>query len=222
MVVKTIVDQYGPITCLVNNAGGQISALAAQTSTRALDSVFRLNVSGTWNVLSAVFHQSMKKHGGTVVTIAASFENGFPMLMTGAASRAAQINMTKTLAVEWAASGIRLNVVSPGFILSSGLSAYPNTFQSLIVKKHAAMPAARCGTESEVADVVSFLLSDRASYITGQNIVVDGGSSLMQNFNTDMFLRKDKPFPVVKDVFVKPDLSPAIQALYDSYTSSRL
>ncbi len=67
----------------------------------------------------------MKKHGGTVVTIATSFENGFPMLMTGAASRAAQINMTKTLAVEWAASGIRLNVVSPGFILSSVLSAYP-------------------------------------------------------------------------------------------------
>ncbi len=73
-----------------------------------------------------------------------------------------------------------------------------------------------------MADVVSFLVSDRASYITGQNIVVDGGSSLMQNFNTDMFLRKDKPFPVVKDVFVKPDLSPALQALYDSYTSSRL
>lgn len=89
--------------------------------------------------------------------------------------------MTKTLAVEWAKSGVRLNAVAPGVIDSSGLDHYPPWVQASIRGFVQNIPAKRMGTESEVAATIVFLLSPAAAYITGVSVKIDGASSLWRS-----------------------------------------
>ena len=102
------------------------------------------------------------------------------MAHTGAA-RAAVVNLTQTLAVEWGPSGVRVNAVAPGFILTSGLSNYPEPVAAMARSIFVRNPSARPGTESEVSAAVAFLLSRGAAYITGATLRVDGASSLRKD-----------------------------------------
>ena len=86
--------------------------------------------------------------------------------------------MTKTLAVEWARSGVRLNAVAPGLIESSGLDNYPEAAQQYIQEVVKDIPYKRMGSESETAGVIVFLLSPAANYMSGENIKIDGASAL--------------------------------------------
>ena len=100
------------------------------------------------------------------------------MAHTGAA-RAGVVNLTKTLAVEWAARGVRINSVAPGVIHGHGLTQYDEAFiNSYVATVKKDIPAKRLGSESEIAAAVTFLLSPAAAYITGETLRVDGGSSL--------------------------------------------
>jgi citronellol/citronellal dehydrogenase len=99
------------------------------------------------------------------------------MAHTGAA-RAGVVNLTMSLAVEWAASGVRVNAVAPGYILSSGLNNYPESIQEMAAELMVQNPSSRMGTESEVSAAVVFLLSPAAAFISGETIKVDGAASL--------------------------------------------
>ncbi len=178
--VAKLVERAGPIRGLFNNAGGQFAAPAEKISTSAFKKVVDLNLNGTFQVTKAVFEASMKEHGGAVVNMLADIRNGYIGMVHSAAARAGIANMTITLALEWSRYDIRMNCVAPGTILSSGMRTYPEPIQESAVKGARHVPACRLGTESEVAAVVTFLLSPASAFVTGQNIAIDGGASFQK------------------------------------------
>jgi citronellol/citronellal dehydrogenase len=176
--IGEIVAGNGRIHGLFNNAGGQFPAPAAGMSAKGFDVVVRNNLTGGFIVSREVYTQSMQHHGGSIVNMTADYRNGFPNMVHTGAARAGMANLTMTLAYEWAVSGVRVNSVAPGWIASSGMDTYTGEFKDNIPKLKNHCPLGRLGTESEVAAVVCFLLSEAASYITGTEIRIDGGVPL--------------------------------------------
>lgn len=178
-LIEEIVDAHGGLDMLVNNAGGQFPSPAEHINQKGWHAVIETNLTGTFNVTRAVFNKAMVKKGGSIVNIVAETRNGFPGMAHTGAARAGVVNLTKTLAVEWASRGVRINSIAPGVIDGHGLSQYDPAFiKSYIDSVRNAIPAKRLGTESEIAAAVTFLLSPAAAYITGETIRVDGGWSL--------------------------------------------
>ena len=176
--VANMVTACGRIDGLFNNAGGQFPAAASAMSAKGFDVVVRNNLTGGFIVSREVFTQSMEKHGGAIVNMAADMRNGFPGMAHTGAARAGMINLTMTLAHEWAYAGVRVNAVSPGWIASSGMDTYQGEFRDAIPKLKQHAPLKRLGTESEVSSAVCFLLSEGAAYITGTELRIDGGVPL--------------------------------------------
>jgi citronellol/citronellal dehydrogenase len=176
--VKAVLDKHGRIDGLVNNGGGQFLSPAQTITPRGWNAVIDTNLTGTWNMTQIVMDEAMQENGGSIVSIVMEHSRGFPLMAHSAAARAGVENLTKTLAVEWARLGIRLNAVAPGYIQSSGLDHYPPEVQAMMPDFAKAVPAKRFGTEAEVAGIVTFLLSPAANYITGETVWVDGGKSL--------------------------------------------
>jgi len=164
------------VDILVNNAGGQFSADALDISPNGFRSVVDLNLNGTW-LMSHGFARYLRSRGnsGRIVNIVLSITSGAPCYVHAGAARAGVINMTRTLAVEWAKIGITVNGVAPGVIDSEGLKNYD---PASIANTVARLPIARLGREEEVAAAVAFLVSDAATYITGETLFVDGGKQL--------------------------------------------
>jgi citronellol/citronellal dehydrogenase len=176
--IAKIVGRNGRIHGLFNNAGGQFPSPAATLSAKGFDVVVRNNLTGGFIVSREVFTQSMEKHGGSIVNMAADMRNGFPNMAHTGAARAGMVNLSMTLAYEWAHAGVRVNAVSPGWIASSGMDTYQGEFKEQIPKLKGYCPLGRLGTESEVSAAVCFLLSDASAYITGTEIRIDGGVPL--------------------------------------------
>lgn len=185
--VAAIVARNGRIHGLFNNAGGQFPAAAVDMSAKGFDVVVRNNLTGGFIVSREVFTQSMEKTGGSIVNMAADMRNGFPNMAHTGAARAGMVNLSMTLAHEWAYAAVRVNAVSPGWIASSGMDTYQGEFKAQIPKLKNYCPMGRLGTESEVSGAVCFLLSDAAAYITGTEIRIDGGVPLG---NRSMELRR--------------------------------
>ncbi len=177
-VLADVVARHGRLDGLVNNAGGQFPAPAAEMRPKGWRTVVDLNLHGTFWVTQAAYRHALAEHGGAVVSVVADVGNGFPFFAHTAAARAGVINLTKTLAVEWAASRVRLNAVAPGLVYSSGMETYDADVQRLAAATGRRIPAGRIGTESEVAAAICFLLSDAAAFITGVTLPVDGGAPL--------------------------------------------
>ena len=178
--VAEIVDRHGQIHALVNNAGGQFSALATDITANGFDAVVRNNLLGGFLVSRACYDASLHEHGGAVVNITADHERGIPLMCHSSAARAGMANLTRTLAVEWASSGVRINAVAPGFIASSGFDTYEDEPFAEILKDLPRLTLAyRHGTEAELSAAVVFLLSEAAAFITGQELLVAGGSDLV-------------------------------------------
>ncbi|MFT5442293.1 MAG: citronellol/citronellal dehydrogenase [Myxococcota bacterium] len=184
--VARIVERAGPITGLYNNAGGQFASPASKMSMSAWQKVVDLNLNGTFRVTRAVFDACMKEHGGAVVSMLADIRSGYVGMSHSAAARAGIQNLSITLALEWARYDIRLNCIEPGAIRSSGMRSYPAAVQESAVRGAGRIPACRMGTESEVAAVVTFLLSPAAAFVTGQSIAIDGGSSFQKTVLYDV------------------------------------
>jgi len=176
--VTSIVGARGAIHGLVNNAGGQFPAPMQLISKKGFDAVVANNLTGGFLVMREVFLQSMEKHGGAVVNMAADMWRGMPGMAHSGAARAGMVNLTKTAAYEWGPAGVRVNCVAPGWIASSGMDTYDGMTKALIpqLKKH--VPLGRIGVEAEVSSVICFLLSRAASFVTGVTVQIDGGSPL--------------------------------------------
>ncbi|WP_310620368.1 SDR family oxidoreductase [Flexibacterium corallicola] len=178
--VAVIVKEQGQIHGLVNNAGGQYPSPASMIKKRGFNAVVETNVTGGFLMSREVFLQSMsKKKQGAIVNIVADMWRGMPGMAHSGVARAGMQNLTKSLAVEWASAGVRVNAVAPGWIASSGFDAYDSSFISsmfsLMTQNNLAR---RLGTEAEVSAQVTFLLSPAAAFTTGQCIGVDGGAPL--------------------------------------------
>jgi NAD(P)-dependent dehydrogenase (short-subunit alcohol dehydrogenase family) len=163
---------------LVNNAGGQFSARALDITANGFRAVVDLNLTGTW-LMSQAFARRAAAHGrgGRIINIVLSIESGAPMYAHGAAARAGVINLTKTLAIEWAPHGVLVNSVAPGTICTEALAQYDRAELDAGV---AALPLKRMGETRDVAQAVVFLASSGGDYITGTTLFVDGGKHLAQ------------------------------------------
>lgn len=164
---------------LVNNAGGQFPSPAENINQKGWHAVIETNLTGTFLMSKTAYNRALKQNQGGIVNIVAEMWNGFPGMVHTGAARAGVSNMTKTLAVEWAKDGVRVNAVAPGVIHGHGITQYDPAFvESYIKMASADIPLKRMGTESEIAAAVTFLLSPAAAYITGETLKVDGASSL--------------------------------------------
>jgi len=174
--VEAVKERFGGIHVLVNNAGGQFPMAAQHLSPRGFEAVVRNNLLGTWNMTHAVATVAMiPAEGGRIVNVIAEISRGFPGMVHTGAARAGVENMTKTLAVEWAQFGIRVNAVAPGVIVSTGTRQYP---REILVAAKQANPMRRLGSPAEVSHLITYLASPQADFITGQTVIIDGGASL--------------------------------------------
>ncbi|XP_063144902.1 peroxisomal trans-2-enoyl-CoA reductase [Candoia aspera] len=177
-LVKSTLDLYGRIDFLINNGGGQFFSPSEQISAKGWHAVIETNLTGTFYCCKAVYNAWMQNHGGAIVNIVAAVFNGFPGLSHSGAARAGVDNLTKSLAIEWACSGVRINSVAPGVIFSETAVANYKGGEELFKSGIKKIPAKRLGLPEEVSSLVCFLLSPAASFITGETVKIDGGQSL--------------------------------------------
>ncbi len=170
----------GPISGLVNNAGGQFPSPLEFISKKGFDAVVANNLTGGFLMMRELFTQCMQQHGGAIVNMTADFKNGMPTMGHSGAARAGLSNLTQTAAFEWARAGVRVNAVAPGWVASSGMDTYGDAIKAHIrgLKKH--VPLRRMAEEAEVSSAIVYLLSPGAAFITGITVQIDGGASLGQ------------------------------------------
>lgn len=176
--IEAIVARHGRIHGLVNNAGGQFPSPMAAISKRGFEAVVSNNLTGGFLMAREVFNQSMSKHGGAMVNMAADMWNGMPGMAHSGAARAGMVNLTKTAAFEWAYANVRVNAVAPGWIASSGMDNYGPAMAPMIRTLKDNLPMKRMGLEAEVSSVICFLLSPGAAFVTGITVAIDGGAPL--------------------------------------------
>ncbi|MEX2393694.1 MAG: SDR family oxidoreductase [Actinomycetota bacterium] len=176
-VVDRAVKEFGRVDVLVNNAGGSPGAPSATASPRFFAAVIAINLTGVL-VFSQRANAVMQEQedGGSIINISSvAGIRGAAFSVAYGASKAGVINATMSLAVEWAPK-VRVNCISPGLIMTEGASYLAPTPEAQKAIANA-IPLKRIGEVSEIADVVTFLASPASRYITGENIVVDGGQS---------------------------------------------
>ena len=176
--VKAIKEKHGVIHGLLNNAGGQYPSPLAAINQKGFETVVRTNLVGGFLFAREVYNQSMVKTGGSIINIIADMWGGMPGMGHSGAARAGMENFTKTAAFEWGQSGVRVNAIAPGWIISSGMDTYEGAFKAIIPKLEQAVPLSRMGSESEVSGAVCFLLSEAAAFVSGATLRIDGAASL--------------------------------------------
>ena len=179
-LMRFAMSERGGLDLLVNNAGGQFSAPASKTSLKGWEAVIDTNLTSTFLCCREAYAAGMKTNGGAIANIIAGMFNGFPGMAHTGAARAAVDNLTKSLALEWASSGVRVNAVAPGVIYSETAAKNYDEAGEFLRSLAPQLPPQRLGTPEEVAAAVTFLLSPGAQYISGATLRVDAGSSLYQ------------------------------------------
>jgi NAD(P)-dependent dehydrogenase (short-subunit alcohol dehydrogenase family) len=166
----------GPVDVLVNNAAIWRFAPLEDVSLEDFDQVLAVNVRGPFLCSQAFGRGMLQRRRGSIVnivSIAASLAN--PAVGAYSASKAALLALTRQTAVEWGPRGVRCNAVGPGLIPTTGAQVYDDP--DVRARRGHAVPLQRLGEAREVAEVVAFMASDRASYVNGQVVYVDGGFS---------------------------------------------
>lgn len=172
-MVQTLMAEYGHIDILVNNAGITRDGLLMKMSEEDFDAVMDTNLKGSFNTIRHMSRYFLKQKAGKIINISSvSGVMGNAGQANYSASKAGIIGMTKAVARELASRGITCNAVAPGFIETEMTDAMPEKAKEAVMGQ---IPLQRLGCVKDVADVVAFLASEKASYITGQVISVDGG-----------------------------------------------
>lgn len=170
---KQVIKQFGRIDILVNNAGITRDNLLMRIKEEDWDQVVDTNLKGVFLCCKAVIRPMMKQRGGRIINISSVVGvSGNPGQANYVAAKAGVIGLTKTMAKEFASRNITVNAIAPGFIQTDMTSVLDEKVKAATL---ASIPLGRFGSAEEIASTVSFLASDKASYITGQTLHVDGG-----------------------------------------------
>ncbi len=175
-VLGSMADRYNGIDGLINSAGGQFPQPAIDFSPNGWKAVVDTNLNGTWFMMQAAA-RLWRDAGrpGNIVNVVTVTDRGMPGFAHTGAARAGVINVSKSVAVEWAPLNIRVNCVAPGVIASEGMHVYSAEAREKFTDSN---PMRRFGSSWEVAQTCVFLASDASPFITGDVITVDGGGRL--------------------------------------------
>lgn len=175
-MLQHIIKEYGSIDILVNNAGITRDNLIMKMKEEDFDEVIEINLKGTFNCIKHAARQMLKQRSGKIINISSvSGVLGNAGQANYCASKAGIIGLTKSTARELASRGITVNAVAPGFIQTEMTDVLS---EEVIKKATEQIPLKRFGSTKDVAEIVCFLSSDKAGYITGQVISVDGGMAM--------------------------------------------
>ena len=175
-IVKKIVDAWGTVDILINNAGITRDNLLLKMSESDFDEVISTNLKGVFNCTKAVTKIMMKQRSGRIVNMASVVGlKGNVSQANYAAAKAGIIGFTKSAARELATRGVTVNAIAPGFIETDMTAALTEKIKADLLQ---GIPMGRMGKPEEIANLVEFLVSENAAYITGQVINVDGGMAM--------------------------------------------
>ena len=180
MVAKSV-ERFGRIDCLLNNAAGNFLCPSEELSPNGFNAVVGIVLQGSFHCTLAVGKQMIAQgQGGNILSITTTYaESGSAYVLPSACGKAGVLVMTRSLAVEWAKYNIRCNAIAPGPFPTEGAWAKlvpPGMDEAFSADR---IPARRFGEHHALANLASYLLSEGSAYITGQNIMIDGGESLM-------------------------------------------
>jgi citronellol/citronellal dehydrogenase len=168
--------ELGPLDVLINNAGGQFPQAAIDFSIKGWNTVISNNLNGTWYMMQqAAQRWRDQKRSGIITNIVVVADRGMPGVAHTVAARAGVIGLTRTVAVEWAPLGIRVNCVAPGLIGTEGLAVYPPAAFKEFPK---ANPMKHWGTPMDIAEACCYLAAPSGKFITGEVMTIDGGGRL--------------------------------------------
>lgn len=175
-MIKEVTAEYGRLDILVNNAGITRDNLIMKMSEEDFDAVIDANLKGCFNTIKAVSRQMLKQRSGRIINITSvSGILGNAGQANYAASKAGIIGLTKTMARELASRGITVNAVAPGFVDTDMTQVLSDSVREAAT---AQIPLGRFGKPEDIANMAVYLASEKASYITGQIISVDGGMAI--------------------------------------------
>ncbi len=180
---KEVLAKFGRIDILINNAGIQKESPSDESSTEDFDKILGVNLRGAYMCSRQVIQHFLSREGGGVIVNDSSVHEIIPkpMYLSYSISKGGMENLTKTLALEYADRGIRVNAVGPGAIVTPINSSWTDDPKRRAeVESH--IPMGRVGNPEEIAAVFAFLASDEASYITGQTLFACGGLTLYPEF----------------------------------------
>lgn len=180
-VVAKVGEKHG-IDLLVNNAGGQFFAPATEISAGGWDAVIDLNLTANFHITKSAYPYLAKSHGSVANISLSGVERGGMGMAHSISARSGVLGLTRTLALEWAQDGIRLNCIGPGTVITSALSgeASGHVLGNLVEK---ATPMKSTTSVEEVAELVAFVASPAGAMMTGQLLQIDGGAHLGQGLH---------------------------------------
>lgn len=172
-MIKEVVSQFGSVDVLVNNAGITRDNLLMRMKEQEWDDVIDTNLKGVFNCIQKVTPQMLRQKGGAIINLSSVVGAvGNPGQANYVATKAGVIGLTKSAAKELASRHITVNAVAPGFIVSDMTDALSDELKAQMLEQ---IPLAEFGEDSDIAHTVAFLASEKAKYITGQTIHVNGG-----------------------------------------------
>ena len=174
--VKQVVDEWGQIDVLVNNAGVTRDGLLLRMSDEDFDTVLDINLKGAFHFTRAVAKPMTRARTGSIINVSSIVGLvGSPGQSNYAAAKAGLFGMTRSLAAELGSRGVRVNAIAPGYIQTDMTEGLSEDIKAQSLKN---IPMGRLGDPEDIAQGVLFLASDAASYVTGTTLVIDGGMSL--------------------------------------------
>jgi NAD(P)-dependent dehydrogenase (short-subunit alcohol dehydrogenase family) len=177
-MVQAGVDEFGTVDCLVNNAGINLVKPALKITEEEWDAVLDTNLKAYFMCSQAAGRVMIENGGGSIINNASIFGiRGFPNLAAYISSKGGVVQLTRGLAVEWARKGIRVNCVAPGYTVTEMAKRDIESNPVILEQNLRKIPMKRGCDPREISDVMVFVASDAASYLTGQIIAVDGGWS---------------------------------------------